>query len=110
MSYETLFGLLFAGGIMGWIACEWHAEYQIKRLFRLYGEQLENDKSNTNIVLVEISKVGDTFLVHNQQTGEFLTQGKDHSEITKQLSKLNPNVVFSADPKNMIEVGYVKDE
>ena len=57
-------------------------------------------------VMIEISRHEDIFYVHDKSTGEFLAQGKTHSEIADVLLARFPGKVFMALPGNLEEVGF----
>lgn len=101
----TEFILLLLGIAIG-IPIGWkYREITAFQAVRKYQQQLAN-AAMEKTVFISVSKLEDQFLVHNQETGEFLAQGTTHEEIRSLLNKRYPDRVFVADPKNLREVGY----
>ena len=61
-------------------------------------------------VLVEIVKEGDSFIVYNADTQEFLAQGKTPEQVNSVLRERFPRTYFTATFENAREMGYLNNE
>lgn len=108
---EILF--LIFGAIVGLVVgfvfgarAGWNRREQVARDFVMkYMQQLHED-AKTNTVNIEITTVDGQFLVHDKDTGEFLAQGTNHTDISKTLKDRFPTKTFLASPTNLKEIGY----
>lgn len=104
---ELLF--LLIGGLVGCfvgIRIGWNSrERAAKKFVANYLTEMYQDVEK-NTINIQITRVNDLFLVHNESTGEFLTQGTTHEEISKNLKERFPQKTFLATPANIKEIGY----
>lgn len=68
---------------MGWNSREKHAEKQVNKLFDRAEEELQKleKQADKNTIVVKIEKHGDIFYLFNEETDEFIAQGKSMDEI-----------------------------
>lgn len=111
MSEELLILIGWVAGIAtGWWLREWAAIRHLSKMIQNAREEFDHDQPEITIVKIAITTVDDVYFVHNEETGEFLAQGKTHEEITNILQKRYPNTTFTATHKNLQEVGYKKND
>lgn len=92
------------GAILGWEGREYKAKRRVQAYQNLIEEYTTLIQDNT--VLVEISKEGDTFIVHNADTKEFMGQANSQEELTALLRERYPDKFLEATRENMKAVGY----
>lgn len=87
---------------------EWVAKKRLKDYISALSYLEEEIKKNT--VSITITKEDDSFLVHREDNGEFLAQGKTHAEIKGILESRFPYITFVALPSHMKNIGYKTDD
>ena len=101
-------GIFFIGVVIGWKLRELHALYFLKKI--LTDKTLENgpkiETPPLKQVNMKIEKIGDVFYLYNNDTGEFLGQGKSKDELTPILQQRFPGHSFTAFRENIEEVDF----
>lgn len=95
------------GFVLGWKAREYMAMRFIDRYQKMFEQAAVSEVANT--VMIEIQREGDQFYIYNKETGEFLAQGTNHSEVSAILGDRFPSKRFTAMPQNLKDVGYKHD-
>lgn len=101
----TVVACVLAGFRLGWDARERAAKKFISDYF-----QQEIDSVKDTVVFITVSREGTYFLIHDRDSGEFLAQGTNHSDVTKVLHERFPSKKFIASPDNLKDVGYQLDD
>ena len=104
---DLLLIILFAlanGFVAGWYTREWHAKRVVTRFHDAMNQELAKHYCH-----ISISEDQGTYLVHNAKTGEFMAQGRTHSEISDVLNKRFPGMFFTADADDLRKIGYKHD-
>jgi hypothetical protein len=68
-------------------------------------DRMEEEITDT-LVKVKLEKVQDVIYVYNEETSEFMAQGKDNESISVILKDRFPGKRFAADEDNLREVGF----
>lgn len=93
---DVLIYILVGAGafFFGWKLREAYAKYIVMK----YYDELEKmaGQVKNDIVHVDVSQHGESFLVHNNKTGQFLAQGASFNDAVNNLYKAFPNKVFTA--------------
>lgn len=81
---------------LGWRLRETYA----KHILMQYYDQIEKiaSEAKSNVIHVEITQHGESFLIHDCQTGKFLVQGSSFDDAVKALYNTYPGKLFTADP------------
>ena len=80
---------------VGWHLRNFVLYYKFKMLVYKMDADLKKELAE-NVVNVDISRHNDVLYLHDQQTGEFLVQGKTAEELRDALGKRYPNKTFVA--------------
>lgn len=106
---ELLLLVAVVGAVSFWFGWKTREFYALRYIRRLRDQALELAADIPPPTMIQVTKEGETFLIHDQKTGEFLAQGTSHKEITKVLNDRFPQRTFIAQPANLREVGYDHD-
>ena len=79
--------------MVGWLIREQYAKYKVTQ-FQKTSEVV--DSLLKDIVMIDVSKKEGQLYSYNSESGEFLAQGKDATELSDNLIKRYPNKIFIA--------------
>lgn len=91
--------------VAGWLLASYFMARAIRRIMaRAEKEQLPEP------INVRVQKEGNMFYVYNKDTEAFIVQGVDESDVAAKLVANFPGKTFIANPNDLREVGYIKDD
>ena len=107
MFIETL--LLVIAGI--WLGWKWREISAMRLHQKMRREQQESriielaERIQDSFVETTVERIGDMFYLHDADTGEFLAQGEDAEELSKNLRTRFPKKKFVMDKKSLNMIG-----
>ena len=93
----------FLGYKAGWDTRGTYTKQVVKSVVLLFEKDLKEQQKH--VVNIKIVRHGGIFLIYNDTTGDFLTQGRDKEEVVKNLSDRYPGITFMADKANAQKEG-----
>ena len=94
---------------LGWVAREAHAKKVLSEMVEHIEEQ-EQDAEKENTIAITIDKHNDHYFVYRLGDSAFMAQGASRQELEKRLEESYPGKKFLATHKNLVEVGFIKNE
>ena len=95
--------LIFLGYEAGWDTRGTYTKQVVKSVVLSFEKALKEQQKH--VVNIKIVRHGGIFLIYNDTTGDFLTQGRDKEEVVKNLSDRYPGITFMADKANAQKEG-----
>jgi len=96
----TLFTAWFIGALYGWHAHERMVRRNLRHAIHEFQEHI-----NDTHIRIKIEKHDGMLYVYDNNTNAFMAQGKDRSEIEKQLEIKFPGKRFAAEPTDILLLG-----
>lgn len=108
---STIFWSVGAFLIGAWAGTKlqmWVLQRALKRF--MIQEMMANASPYDATIHVEIIKEGDSFILYNADTHEFLAQGKTPEQVNSVLRERFPRTYFTATFENARDMGYLNNE
>lgn len=108
MAILLAIGIFMCGFVCGWLAVKLIVLARLKNILKAIREEKETEETTTVGLIFE--RHGDQIYAYTDKTREFMAQGESKEQLVKILTTRFPNTSFTANSKNMEDVGLANND